>query len=219
MFDGVGKDEIMEAKRTMFAKSFFLMFIGLMITAIASFAWIMIFPGINGTIVTMLSMLEIVVVFVLIAKIEKFSTGVATTWFIIYSILNGITISSIFIYYELSSIVYTFLISAVMFLIMALYGYFTKRDLSKLAPYLVVSLLGCLVVLIINIFIGSSTVDIIASLVVIVTVMLVTAWDIYTMKHSNLYFMNNAHIYFALSLYLDFINIFLYLLKFLGKKK
>ena len=165
--------------------------------------------------------IELVVVLVLSLKIRSLNPLTAKILFIAYSGLTGLTLSSIFILYDIMSIVYVFAITAGLFLIFGLIGYFTKMDLSRLGTYLIMALLGIIIASIINIFVDSETFDLGLCIVGIVLFLVYIVYDVQMLKR-NMYGIDNEDnlaIYSALQLYLDFINLFIRLLRFFGKSK
>ena len=164
---------------------------------------------------------ELLVVIFLSARIRKIQPMTAKILFCVYSFLTGLTFSSIFVIYEIMSIMYVFGITALLFLIFALIGYFTKIDLTKLGIYLFMALLGVIICSIINIFVGSETFDLGITIVCLLVFIIYIAYDIQVIKR-NMYSISeedNLAIYGALQLYLDFINIFLRLLRLFGKSR
>ena len=141
--------------------------------------------------------------------------------YVIYSITTGITFSTIFLAYQMSSIIFIFAITAVVFGICAILGYTTKIDLTKFSTLLFVALLAALIVSLLNIFIFKSTqLELGLSILFILIFMGYIAYDMHTVK----YLMNSigeekAAVYGAFQLYLDFINIFIRLLELFGKSK
>ena len=167
---------------------------------------------------------ELVLVFVLSARINKMSVTTATIMLIVYSVLNGATLSFIFLAYSLGSITKTFFITTGMFGVMALVGATTKRDLSKMGSILFMALIGLIIASLVNIFLHSSGLDWIISLIGVVLFTALTAYDVQRVKRlateSDLYDdtqVGRLAVISALSLYLDFINLFLYLLRFFGR--
>ena len=147
----------------MFPKVFLWMFIGLAITfGVAYYVSTnenMVFNLFAGQRYLIFWIIELVVVLVLSVKIRSLNPLTAKILFIAYSGLTGLTLSSIFILYDIMSIVYVFAITAGLFLIFGLIGYFTKMDLSRLGTYLIMALLGIIIASIINIFVDSETFD------------------------------------------------------------
>lgn len=161
---------------------------------------------------------ELAAVIFLSARIRKMKPITAKLVFLLYAFLTGLTFSTIFIVYAIDSIMLVFLIAAIIFGLFALLGYFTKIDLTKLGTYLFMGLLGIIICIFVNIFLGNEMFDIIISVISIVIFLGFTAYDIQKIKELE-YEMeeDNIAIYGALQLYLDFINIFLDLLRLFGK--
>ena len=139
--------------------------------------------------------------------------------FCVYSLLTGLTFSSIFVVYQITSIVYVFGITSLIFLIFALIGYFTKIDLTKIGIYLFMALFGVIICSIINMFVGSETFNLGLTIICLIIFIIYIEYDIQIIKR-NLYMIteeDNLAIYGALQLYLDFINIFLRLLQLFGR--
>ncbi|MCI8394874.1 MAG: Bax inhibitor-1/YccA family protein [Bacilli bacterium] len=164
---------------------------------------------------------ELILVIVLSARITKMKGTTAKICFILYAFISGLTFSSIFIVYELMSIFYVFLIAAIVFAIFAAIGYFTDLDLTNIGSLLLMGLVAVVICMIMNIFIGSEKFNLVLSIISIAIFIGFTAYDIQKIKrleNSGLPEENLA-IYGALELYLDFINIFLDLLKLIGESK
>lgn len=205
-----------------FSKIFMWMFIGLAITfgvgAYVSMNENMLY-NVFSKLYVVLIVAELVVVIWLSARIRKMSPMSAKIMFCLYSFLTGLTFSSIFVLYELTSIIYVFGITSLIFLIFALIGYYTKIDLTKFGIYLFMILLGIIICSLINIFVGSESFDLVLTIVCLIVFICYIAYDIQVIKR-NLYSIENEDnlaIYGALQLYLDFINIFLKLLRLFGK--
>jgi len=205
-----------------FSKVFFWMFIGLAITFgigyYVSINDVMLY-NIFSKYYIFLVIAELVVVVWLSARIRSMKPMTAKILFCLYSLITGLTFSSIFVVYKITSIVYVFGITSLIFLIFALIGYFTKIDLTKLGTYLFMALLGVIICSIINIFVGSETFDLGITIVCLIIFIAYIAFDIQVIKR-NLYIIteeDNLAIYGALQLYLDFINIFLRLLQLFGR--
>ena len=145
----------------------------------------------------------------------------AKVCFLLYSFVSGLTFASIFVYYAIDSIMLIFLVAAVIFAVMALIGYTTKVDLTRIGTYLFFALIAALITMIINIFLGSSTLAMIISVVCVLIFIGITAYDVQKIKmleNSGLP-KENLAIYGALDLYLDFINLFLHLLQLFGRSR
>ena len=170
--------------------------------------------------VLILAIIEIVLVLFLSIRVTKMNPTTARIMFLLYSFVTGLTFSSIFIAYEMSSIISIFLITAVVFGILSFLGYTTNIDLSKFGIYLTIGLFAIIIVAIINIFIGSSTLDMAISCISIFIFLGFTAYDIQKINQlSNYIDEDNLAIYGALQLYLDFINIFIDLLRLFGNSR
>lgn len=204
------------------SKTFLWMFLGLLVTFATGYAVssnpVMI-ENVFGGMFYIFIILELVLVLILSARVMKMSPVGAKMCFLLYSFVSGLTFSSIFIVYNLTSITSVFLISALVFGIMALIGYTTKVDLTKVGFYLMMALIGAIIVMIVNIFLNNPMVDTFISIVCLIVFIGITAYDVQKIKalESSGLPEDNLAIYGALDLYLDFINIFLHLLQFFGK--
>jgi len=168
---------------------------------------------------------ELLLVIGLGAGVNKMSLTVATTLFIVYSILNGVMLSSIFFVYSLGSITTVFLITAATFGVMSLYGYVTQKDLTSWGRLLMMALIGLIIATIVNVFVASPGLTLIASYVGVLVFVGLTAYDTQRIKQMFLTapdageHMQKYALLGALNLYLDFVNLFLYLLRIFGKRE
>jgi uncharacterized protein len=159
------------------------------------------------------------------SSISKLSFPAAISIFFIYASTVGISLSSLFLLYTGASIVSTFLTTAGMFGGMALYGIYTKADLSGMGSILFMMLFGMIIALFINMFIGNQVVDLFISAIGVVVFTLLTAYDSQKIKYLMQQNTSDASVAYkvtiigALMLYLDFINLFLYILRFFGKRR
>lgn len=173
-------------------------------------------PGLLGILI-----MEIAIVLFLSFRIAKMSPQVAKASFILYSFVNGLFFSTYFVEFEITSLIFVFLITAIIFALFALIGATTKMDLSKIGSYLLMGLIGIIVCGIINIFIGSSSFEFMISVIAVILFLGYTAYDVKIIMNSDK-FVNipeeNLAIYGALQLYLDFINLFIRLIEFFGKR-
>ena len=157
------------------------------------------------------------------ARLEKLSLSTATTLFALYSILNGVMLSSIFLLYSTAIISKVFFITAGTFGVTALYGYATKKDLSSFGNILFMALIGLVIATVVNIFMKSAMFDLILSYIGVIIFVGLTAWDSQKIKHMMMVQQDadesaqKLALIGALSLYLDFINLFLYLLRIFGR--
>ena len=166
---------------------------------------------------------EVLLVIAITAAINKISSAMATILFFLFAIVNGLSIAPIFLLFTGESIASTFFITAATFGAMSLYGYFTNTDLSKFGSILVMALIGLIICAVVNIFVASSTLEWIISGAGVLIFVGLTAWDTQKIKNMALSMPNASDgrlaTIGALSLYLDFINLFLYLLRFLGDRR
>lgn len=215
-------------------RTFVWMFAGLLVTFAVGIGTLyspLINILFNSGLYLVLCIAELVMVVVLSARIDKLRPSTATSLFFGYAVLNGINLSVIFAVYAFSTLVLAFLVGALYFGIMALYGSRTQRDLSSWGPMLsgalitliVVGLLGGLLMFFVPGLI--STFDLLLCAVSLVVFMAFTAYDVQKLKYYYSYFggdaamLHKSSIIGALSLYLDYINIFLYVLRILGRHR
>ncbi|KEO61814.1 Bax inhibitor-1/YccA family protein [Thioclava indica] len=167
------------------------------------------------------------VVFAFSAMLQKMSTSTAQMVFWVFAALMGASISSIFLVYTGVSIAQTFLVTAISFAGLSLYGYTTKRNLSAMGSFLMMGLIGLIVAMIVNMFIASSALTFAISVIGVLIFAGLTAYDTQNIKNTYLQlaagggqdFMGKAAIIGALKLYLDFINLFMFLLQFMGDRR
>jgi len=164
---------------------------------------------------------ELALVFTLSGAINKLSAATATLIFIAYSALNGVTLSVVALVYTASSITSTFVVTAGMFGAMSVYGSMTKRDLTSWGSFLFMGLIGVVIASVVNIFVGSSAVSWVISAIGVIVFTGLTAYDTYKIKEMAAMGSEGRKpaILGALTLYLDFINLFLMLLRFTGNRR
>lgn len=169
---------------------------------------------------------ELALVWILSATIMRISFPVAGLMFAVYAILNGVTFAFVFLAYTMESIATTFFITAGTFGAMSLFGYFTKRDLTTIGRFLFMALIGLIIATIVNIFVASSTLGWALTYIGVLIFCGLTAYD--TQKMKEILIQNESMgetnlmkiaLLCSLSLYLDFINLFLYLLRIFGDRK
>ena len=220
--------------RTHMLKVYNLMALGLTITGIAAFLTFQMafadgqLTGFGQAIyvsplkwVVMLAPLAMV--FFLSFRIQTMSVAAAQTTFWVYAGLMGLSLSSIFMIYTGQSIVQTFFVTAAAFGGLSLYGYTTRRSLSAMGSFLIMGLFGLIIASVVNIFLASSALDFAISAIGVLVFAGLTAWDTQRIKES--YFeadgadvAGRKAIMGALQLYLDFVNLFLFLLRFMGNR-
>lgn len=209
----------------LFAKVFLWMFLGLFITGATSFFVasnpIMLMNIFGTNTYFILILIEFAVVIFLSMRIHKMSPITAGTCFILYSLLTGTTLASILVIYELPSVITMFGFTSILFLIFGLIGFYTRINLAKFGNIFTMMLIGVILVSLINMFLGASILDMIICAVGIVLFLGLVAYDIQKIKNMSCITEdeNKMAIYGALELYLDFINMFLYLLRLFGKSR
>ncbi len=219
-----------EIQRSFILRVYAWMVIGLAITAAAAFFTLTV-PALLEAVFTNpyiffgLLIGELVLVVVLSAAINRIPAAVATLLFAGYAALNGVTLSFLMLVYTGTSVVITFGVTTCTFGIMTLFGYTTQRDLTKLGSLLIMALLGLVIASVANIFFASTTLYWIVTYVGILIFVGLVAYDTQKLKRMSLSvsgdgtLVQKASIVGALALYLDFINLFLLLLRLLGKRR
>ncbi|HUO83595.1 MAG TPA: Bax inhibitor-1/YccA family protein [Thermoanaerobaculia bacterium] len=204
------------------------MFGGLLLTAAAA-AWVVFSPAMqqivlaNRAVFWMLAIAEIGLVFYLSLRIQKMSPAAAASAFLVYSLLNGLTLSVIFFVYQLGSIMQAFVVAGGMFGAMSIYGMVTKRDLTSWGSFFFMGLIGVILASVVNIFLRSPALTFAVSIIGVFVFVGLTAYD--TQKLKGYARMatgdraTNLAVIGALALYLDFINLFLMLLRLLGDRR
>lgn len=207
------------------------MTVGLAITSVVAFG-VADSPAVrnvligNSMVLIMLIIAQFALVIALSAAIHKMSASVATGLFILYSALTGATISSIFVYYPIASIGTAFLVTTGTFLAMTLYGTVTKRDLTGMGNFLFMGLIGIIIAMIVNMFLHNSMMSFIVSCIGVLIFTGLTAYDTQKLRAfgaeaplDDEVAMRRGSILGALTLYLDFINLFLMLLRVFGSDR
>lgn len=207
---------------------YFKMFLALLVTAFVSLG-VALTPSIASAILTsstmywVLALVEIGLVIWISAGINKMSNSTATLLFFLFAIVNGFTLSVIFYAYAAAAIAKAFFITAGTFGAMSVYGYLTKTDLTKFGTYCMYALFGIIIASIVNIFTKSNELDWIISIVGVGLFLGLTAWDTQRTKALAMSapdeMIGKVATLSALSLYLDFINLFLFLLRIFGNSR
>lgn len=202
------------------------MFIGLLVSAfcalgVASSPSLINFFFGNQIVYWGMFIVMIAMAWILPARMQKMSTGSVIGCFIIFSALMGASLAPIFLVYKLGTITYTFFISAGTFGAMSVYGYFTKSDLTKIGTYLIMALFGLIIACVVNIFLKSSGLEWAISIIGVLIFIGLTAWDTQQIKQLSSANLDPAltdklATIGALNLYLDFINLFLFILRIFG---
>ena len=209
----------------LFSKTFIWMFVGLLVTFLTGYIVSvnenMLLSIFEGPLFWIIIILEFALVIYFSARVHKMKPITAKMCFLLYSFVSGLTFSSIFVAFEISSVIYVFLIAAVVFALFGAVGYFLNIDLNKMSTYLLMGLFAIIICFIVNIFLANSTFDLIISIIALLIFFGFTAYDIQKVK-----ILSNAGIdgdvvaiNGAFELYLDFINIFLHLISIIGNSK
>lgn len=207
-------------------KSLMVTFIGLIVTTIVAYLTcsnisFMVELVLSGA-YTFLIIAELVVVLVNSWAISKKNIALAGVLFGVYSIINGLTLSVVLFAYDIGTVQEAFLMSAIVFGVMAAYGYFTKKDLSSIGSICTMALLGVILVSLLNAFVfKSSGMDLMLDYIVVLLFVGITAFDMYRMKQMAVVGgeeeVNRIALFTGMQLYLDFINIFLRLIRIMGR--
>ncbi len=233
----VNRTEAKSLSNTFVSNVFIWMFAALGITAATAFLF-----GNNDALMSMLMQITpngakvsalgwivtfapFIIVLVMSARINRMSVQQTVIWYVIYSILMGMSLSFIFWAYTSASIFKTFIITAGMFGVMAVVGYTTNTDLTKFGSILLMALIGIIIASLVNFFMRSAMMDYIISIIGVLIFTGLTAYDVQKIKQIGESGINDGEImakitvHAALTLYLDFLNLFLYLLRFFGNSR
>ena len=209
------------------AKTFLWMFIGLAITAATAFY--MVATGLVYAVVLnrwmpiALGIATLVMVVFISRRIYQLPAKVAKMLFVVYAVLTGVTFSSLGFIYDITTIYWAFGFTALMFGCLAGIGYTTKKDLTSFGPLMVVGLIMLIVFSLIGIFVNLPAVDFAISIIGVILFLGITIYDTQKMKNTYYHYQNDEVMleklstFFALELYLDFINLFIYLLRIMGR--
>lgn len=225
-------DSRVDLVNALFRRVYQWMAIGLSLTAITAYG-----VASNGTLMRMfygsamplfvIAIATLGLVFALSAGIRRISAGTASALFVIYSVLNGLLCSGVLLLYARESVYAAFFSTAGMFAVMSIYGLYTRRDLTSLGSFLHMGLIGLIISTLVNLFVRSTRVEFVTSLIGIVVFLGLTAYDTQMIRRmgdeiedgEDGVTIRKTAVLGALSLYLDFINIFLYLLRLFGKRR
>ena len=201
------------------------MFVGLLVTFLTGYVVSinenMLVSIFGGPIFWLIIILEFALVIFFSARVHKMKPTTAKICFLLYSFVSGLTFSSVFVGFEIGSVMYVFLIAAVVFAIFGAIGFLTNIDLNRISTFLLMGLLALIICSIVNIFLGNSTFDLIISIIALLIFFGFTAYDIQKVRILSNSGMDNdvVAINGAFELYLDFINIFLHLLSIIGNSR
>ena len=231
-YQSLSRDRQMEASLafpTLMRKTYLWMAMALVITGLTAYvvatnAALTQFLFTHSSLIWVLFLAEIGLVIGLSAAIRKISLPTATLMFVVYAALNGITFSSLFFVYTMGSLASTFFITAGTYVAMSLVGFFTKADLSSMGKILLMALVGLIIASVVNIFVGSSGLELLMTYVGVLIFVGLTAYDTQKIKQMFLSAPDASEstqkyaVLGARTLYLDFINLFLYLLRIFGRR-
>lgn len=209
-----------------YAKTFIQMFLGLLATGIISiFTYNKIGDNsyyIFNSLFPIMTIVELAVVLIFSLFFKKMSPVLVNIMYYVYAVVNGICLSTIFFSFDISSIIIVFFASAIVYLIFALIGMYTKIDLSKIGTICYIALFACIIVSIVGLFLNVGMLNLIIDLIVLILFFGITAYDMQMAKNmisNNVESEEKIHVYLAMQMYLDFINIFLRILSLFGKRK
>ncbi len=221
--------KVKDETRRFFQKVYAWMFAGLVVSGVVAFltaanpAFYKPIIG-NKVVFFVLIGIELALIFILFALINKLNAALAVILFFTYSVFSGLTLSVIFLVFSLKSIAVTFIIASLMFGTMSVYGFFTKSDMTFMGHALAMGLWGLILAVVVNMFFKNSIADMIISIAGVVIFTGMTAYDTQKLKNMNVIGNEGTQedtkesIIGALELYLDFVNLFLSLLRLTGKK-
>lgn len=233
----VSEEVLSKAFNSVMARVYLWMTFGLMVTTAVSL-WVINTPAVqlfifsNFFVIMGLFILQIVMVVALVKALQTMSTGAALAMFFVYAGLNGLTLSSIFMYYDFGTIALAFGVAAIVFVLMSIIGLVTKQDLTKWGPILFFGLIGIIIATLVNMFLRSSALDLIISYIGVLLFMGLIVFDTKYIKDMTAKTvsvsgdgsavsgsaLSKLSVLGALKLYLDFINLFLFLLRIFGRR-
>jgi len=221
--------DVLAARITSFlGKVYGWMFLGLLVTATTAFillssAPLMEFIVLNRGVLWLVFIGQLGLVIFLSARVNKMAPATAAALFILYSATVGITMSLVFLAYTGVSLFSTFMVTAGTFGALALFGTVTKRSLAGVGQFMFMGLIGLIIAMVVNLFVLSSVVDFVISVVGVIVFTGLTAWDAQRLKQMAVALPDGRvgayAVVGALSLYLDFINLFLFILRFTGNRR
>ena len=221
-----GSNAVTTQTNSVMKRVYVRMFVGMLISAfcalgVASSPAAMQFFFANQVVFWGIFIGMLAMAFIIPARLTRMSTTTCLVLFCVFAAAMGIWLAPIFVIYRLGTIVYTFFITAGTFGAMSIYGYFTKSDLSKYGTYMIMALWGLIIAIVVNIFLKSSGLEWVISIVGVLLFTGLTAWDTQMVKRlaaANLdpHMADKLATMGALNLYLDFINLFLFLLRIFG---
>ncbi len=212
-------NSMIKTKSTFMGKTLCLMGVGLLITFIVGMLMSKYIMGVPDSVFYGAMILELVMVITLVKRVSKMSTAAAMFWFLVYSAVNGVTLSVIFLTVNQGELITVFALTSAMFFSSGMIGLTTKKDLSAIGQFAMMFVIGLILLMIMQIFIVSATFNIGIALLGIIIFCALTAYDMQKIKRMQAQ-SNDMHgvVLAALSLYLDFINIFLFVLRLFSRR-
>lgn len=229
MYYDIDQHEIRNIVDKKIKGSFLYMSIALIVTFLTGYFTVTneAVRSISYTLLPLFLILQFVLPISMSLFIYKANATILRVMFVIYSISTGVILSFIAEYYTLGSVISVLSGTIVLFLVLTIYGYTTKSNLQSYTSFLFVGLISIIIMSVINMFIGSNTLDLLLSALAVVVFVIYTAYDTQRIKNTiislsyqgQLDLLDRVEIIGALSLYLDFINLFIYLIRIFGKRK
>ena len=212
-------NSMIKTKSTFMGKTLCLMGLGLLITFIVGMLMSKYIMGVPDSVFYGAMILELVMVITLVKRVAKMSTAAAMFWFLVYSAVNGVTLSVIFLTVNQGQLITVFALTSLMFFSSGMIGITTKKDLSAIGQFAMMFVIGLILLMIMQMFIASATFNIGIALLGIIIFCALTAYDMQKIKRMQAQ-SNDMHgvVLAALSLYLDFINIFLFVLRLFSRR-
>ncbi len=208
-------------------RTYGIMALGLTLTFVCAIltAWLAPFVVLSFPLAIILLVAQVITVIAFSATLHRAKFTTVLTMFVVYSILTGVSISYIFLIYSIGNIFLCFAATALCFAILAILGHNTKRDLSGLGRFFLVGLIGLLLLSLVSFFMGSTILEIVIACVGLVLFLGITAYDTQRLRQLAENYpegdemSRKISVYFAMQLYLDFINIFLYIIRLFGRQR
>lgn len=212
-------NSFVKSKSSFMGQTLCLMGVGILITFIVSM-WMTQYIAVIQPLFLPVMILELVMVVTLVKRVAKMSTSAAIFWFLAYSAVNGVTLSVIFTQFRVGSLMTAFALTSIMFLCSGMIGITTKKDLTAIGQFAMMFVIGLIVLMVMQIFIVSSTFSLGLNLLGITIFCALTAYDMQKIKRMQAQ-SNDMHgvVLAALALYLDFVNLFLFVLRLSSGKK
>ena len=208
-------------------RTYGIMALGLSLTFVCAIltAWLAPFVILSFPLAMILLIAQVITVVAFSSAVHRARFQTVMTMFVVYSILTGVSISYIFLLYDMRNIILCFAATALCFAILAILGHNTRRDLSGLGRFFLVGLIGVLILSLVSFFLGSTILEIAVACIGLVLFLGITAYDTQRLRRFAEQYpegdemSRKISVYFAMQLYLDFINIFLYIIRLFGRQR